>query len=167
MTAGTTAQRAALFTTPDLELFRTYLKSGFPGPHAYAVLLGIRSFDLRHLMKMIERGLPHSAYERLRRNVPLGASELADLVQLAPRTLTRRRQEGRLASDESDRLLRATRIMARAIALFDGDPAAAVGWLTSEQPALGGVQPSHAARTELGVREVENLIERLEQGVYS
>ena len=70
-------------------------------------------------------------------------------------------------SDESDRLLRAARVLDRAIALFDGDRKAALEWLGSPLRALGGESPLDVATTDLGARQVENLIGRLEHGVYS
>ena len=81
--------------------------------------------------------------------------------------LTRRKQEGRFLPDESDRLLRATRIYAKSLDLFEGDRNAAIEWLTNLQPALGGAIPFDIARTEIGAREVEALIDRLEHGAFS
>jgi putative toxin-antitoxin system antitoxin component (TIGR02293 family) len=51
--------------------------------------------------------------------------------------------------------------------LFEGDANAARQWLTAPQPALGGSTPGDYAATELGAREVENLIGRLEHGIPS
>ena len=51
--------------------------------------------------------------------------------------------------------------------LFEDDLAASVRWLTSPKKALDNEQPIQYARTELGAREVENLLGRLEYGVFS
>ena len=40
-------------------------------------------------------------------------------------------------------------------------------WLTSPQVGLGGAIPLEYAETEVGAREVENLLGRIEYGVYS
>jgi len=45
--------------------------------------------------------------------------------------------------------------------------AAAVNWLTSPKKALNRQTPLLYARTELGAREVEDLIGRLDQGIFS
>jgi putative toxin-antitoxin system antitoxin component (TIGR02293 family) len=55
----------------------------------------------------------------------------------------------------------------RAVELFEGDVAGAVRWLASAKRALGGQAPLTYSRTEVGAREVENLIGRLEHGVFS
>jgi uncharacterized protein (DUF2384 family) len=39
--------------------------------------------------------------------------------------------------------------------------------LTHKQPGLGGAVPLDFAKTEIGAREVENLLGRIEYGVYS
>jgi putative toxin-antitoxin system antitoxin component (TIGR02293 family) len=74
---------------------------------------------------------------------------------------------GRFAPDESERLLRVSTVFEKAVELFEGDVAGAVTWLTSPRRALGYQTPLAYSRTELGAREVENLIGRLEHGVFS
>jgi len=154
-------------STRDLELFREHLSSGPPGPHAYIVLLGLRTFDLARVLKTVEQGITFSALERLHRNVGLSLEELGELVQISRRTMARRKQEGRFLPEESDRLLRAARLFAKALELFDGNSEESLAWLTASQPALGGAVPLTVARTEVGAREVLALIDRLQQGVYS
>ena len=40
-------------------------------------------------------------------------------------------------------------------------------WLFSPQVGLGGAVPLEYAETEVGAREVENLLGRIEYGVYA
>jgi putative toxin-antitoxin system antitoxin component (TIGR02293 family) len=47
------------------------------------------------------------------------------------------------------------------------DVAGAISWLAAPKKALGHETPLAYSRTELGAREVENLIGRLEHGVFS
>ncbi len=151
----------------DLEILRGFLSRGAPGPHYYVILLGLRTYDLPGLLRSVQRGLSFSVIERLHRNVALDIDEITELVQISHRTLIRRRKEGRFLPDESDRLIRASRLFAKTIELFEGDADAARAWLSNAQTALGGAVPLNVARTEVGVREVENVLDRLEQGVYS
>ncbi len=67
----------------------------------------------------------------------------------------------------AEQLLRVDRIIGCSLELFEGDRDGAVEWLLSSQPALGGASPMDVAKTEVGAREVEDLIGRLEHGVYS
>jgi putative toxin-antitoxin system antitoxin component (TIGR02293 family) len=119
------------------------------------------------LVERVEEGFSFGELERLRQNMGISMDEMAELVQIRPRTLDRRKKEGRLHPEESDRLLRATRVFGRAIALFEGDVEGALGWLSTPKRALGGAVPLEMARTEIGAREVEGLIGRLEHGVFS
>ena len=59
------------------------------------------------------------------------------------------------------------RVFGRAIELFEGDAGAARRWLSSPQTVLGGAVPWDLARTEIGSREVDSAIGRIEHGVFS
>jgi putative toxin-antitoxin system antitoxin component (TIGR02293 family) len=152
----------------DLSRFWGEIESGGWGSgHPYLLLLGLDPVDTPRLVEWVEEGFSFGELERLRRNMGLSREEISELVQIRQRTLDRRKREGRLHPEESDRLLRASRVFGRAIALFEGDVEGALRWLSSSQRALGGAVPLEMARTEIGAREVEGLIGRLEHGVFS
>ena len=69
--------------------------------------------------------------------------------------------------DESERLLRISRVLERATSLHGGDRSIARQWLETRVPALGNQRPLDLAETESGAREVEALIGRIEHGVVS
>lgn len=150
----------------ELDQFRAFIGNA-PGEHSYVVLLGLREFDWSGLSRLVSRGLPYEAIEHLHRNTALSMESLLEWLRISARTLTRRKQQGLFLPEESDRLLRASRVFGRALELFEGDRSATAEWLFSAQPALGGESPIEVARTELGSREVENLVGRIEHGVYS
>ncbi|MFN7941105.1 MAG: antitoxin Xre/MbcA/ParS toxin-binding domain-containing protein [Thermoanaerobaculia bacterium] len=151
----------------DVARFVEFARSGGPGRHAHAILLGLRDFDSAAVLRAVERGFSFKTLERFQHNVGLTQTQVASLLQIAQRTLTRRRDEGRLSPGESDRLLRASRVFGRALELFDGDTRGARQWLASPQPAVGGAVPLALAETEVGAREVEAAIGRIEHGVYA
>jgi len=150
----------------DLRGRRDRLHEPRGGPHAYAALLGLEATGTLELLARIEAGLPYRAALRFRRSVGLTLHELGALVQITPRTLARRREEGRLTPEESDRLLRAARVFGKALELCEGDLEAARTWLATPAPALGGRTPREVAATEVGAREVEDLAGRLEHGIF-
>jgi putative toxin-antitoxin system antitoxin component (TIGR02293 family) len=92
---------------------------------------------------------------------------LGTVIGIPERTLARRKASGKLTTDESERLLRIAGIFEDAVNLFEGDVPAAMTWLTTPRKALGGRPPLSYARTEPGAREVEDLIGRLEHGIFS
>lgn len=130
-------------------------------------LLGIPSSSNLGLAKKVESGLTFSALEKLSKATGLSIELLRIAVRITPRTMTRRRSENRLSPEESDRLVSVSRLMAMTFELFEGNKARALKWFTSPKRALGGRSPLETASTEVGSREVENLIGRLEHGVFS
>ena len=87
-------------------------------------------------------------------------------MHLPPRTLHRRLEHGRLSLDESERLLAIAKIFRQAAEVL-GSEAKAVHWLKSPVPALEGRTPLQCAETQVGLREVEDVLTRIEDVVYS
>ena len=133
--------------------------------HFYAALLGLSTFDAAGLHDRVTSGLSYSALERLRKAVDLPLSQLAELIRVPTRTLARRKETGRLEPEESDRLLRLSRIVGLTLRLFEGDLSETRRWLSTSHPALANEAPLAMAKTEVGAREVEHLIGRLEHGI--
>lgn len=136
-------------------------------PQTDVEVLGMEEAGTGELVRRVTEGFPYEAVETLRENVGLSANELADLVQLNPRTLSRRKHEGRLHADESDRVLRLSRVYSSALRLFNGDLDKARHWLATPKAALGGKSPLDYSRVEVGAREVVDLIGRIEHGIIS
>ena len=158
---SSTAERSSADVTELLSRARSGQRQG----HYYVALFGWRRYDSLYVIGQVRQGLRYSAFERFRRNTALSQQILADVAAIPERTLARRREAGRLEPDESDRLVRASRVVARALELFEGDTDAARVWLTKPRRALGDHTPLDFARTDAGAIEVENLIGRLEHGV--
>lgn len=117
------------------------------------------------LREAIREGFPHAVLEELMQGAGLTLKELADALDLSSRSLQRRRR-GRLARFESDRLYRMARLLALARETL-GDSARAGRWLKRNNRALGGVAPIAAIDTELGARQVENILGRIAYGGVS
>lgn len=113
------------------------------------------------------RGFSYRSFEAFESNSGIGLHVLAETIGIPERTLARRKAAGRLGPDESERLLRLSSIFEKAVDLFEGDVPSAVNWLSVQKRALENESPLQFARTEVGAREVENLIGRLEHGVFS
>jgi putative toxin-antitoxin system antitoxin component (TIGR02293 family) len=165
MAAREAAAQAAERVAPDIVELWNRVRSGRVEGHYYVALFGLRRYDALHVMEHIRRGLAYSAFERFQRNTELPYRVLAEAAEIPERTLARRKESGRLEPDESDRLARLSRLVARAIELFEGSVEEARGWLTSPVTALGGRTPLEFASTDAGVVEVEHLIGRLEHGI--
>jgi putative toxin-antitoxin system antitoxin component (TIGR02293 family) len=92
--------------------------------------------------------------------------EVASTLDLWLRSLQRRKSQGRLARYESDRLYRLARLVSLA-GYFLGDHQLALDWLKRPNLVLGGVTPLSIIDTELGARQVENVLGRIGYGGVS
>jgi putative toxin-antitoxin system antitoxin component (TIGR02293 family) len=129
--------------------------------------LGLVVRDVVDLMQQIEQGFSFDTLLRLEASSGLLLAVLASVIGVPERTLARRKIAGKLEPQESERLLRIATLFEKCVELFEGDVTAAVNWLTSPKRALNHQPPLLYARTELGAREVEDLMGRVDQGVFS
>jgi putative toxin-antitoxin system antitoxin component (TIGR02293 family) len=125
-----------------------------------------RAMNTPETVATIRAGLPMVEFEALQSLLGLGAEELAGHLSISRSTLIRRRKARRLDMQESDRLLRYARLYARAEETL-GSEESAREWLRAPARALGYVSPLEFAETEAGARETENLLGRIEHGVFS
>ncbi len=120
----------------------------------------------RDLDAAIREGFPQEVVAKVMRAADLTLKELAASLDLSPRSLQRRRGEGRLAKYESDRIYRLARILALA-KRYIGDEDKARRWLRRPNHALGGDAPLDLIDTEPGARAVENVLGRIAYGGLS
>ena len=129
--------------------------------------LGLSLCDPRALIKEIQGGLLVTVIDALAKVMDVSILQLARGVVISERTLARRKTEGRLHVDESDRVARLALLFNDAVKLFDGDVGRAASWFHAPNSALGGLAPFVYADTEPGAQEVRDLIGRIEHGVFS
>ena len=146
-------------TAENRQVVRSYIHSSSDvGPgHAPASASVIRK---------LEAGLPVRELDDLQSGLDLPMERVGSLLGISKATLHRRKAAGRLDTSESDRVVRFARLLGKAVAVLESAEQARQ-WLGSPQYGLGGVIPLEYARTEVGAREVENLLGRIEHGVYS
>ena len=114
----------------------------------------------------IKEGLPFSSLESVRERLRLSVPEAASVLQMPARTLARRRSSRKLAADESDRLYRLARIAAQAFGVFGTEDKAST-WLRRPNRALNNELPIRLLDTDVGTRQVEDILGRIEHGVVS
>jgi len=118
------------------------------------------------LIRKIQKGLRFSELETLQNSIGMPFEQLAAKLCISRSTLQRRKAAGRLSPDESDKVLRFARLLEHATDVF-GDVDKGRAWLKHPQYGLGGAVPLDYAETEIGAREVDNLLGRIDYGVYS
>jgi putative toxin-antitoxin system antitoxin component (TIGR02293 family) len=130
-----------------------------------ASILGARVRSMDDLEKTISRGLPKRALRITVERIYASAGDARRaMFRIVPEATFKRRV--RLSHAESERTERLARVIAAAEHAWNDQPDARE-WLTKPHPELGGRPPLEAAMTELGARQVEELLERLFYGIPS
>jgi putative toxin-antitoxin system antitoxin component (TIGR02293 family) len=126
---------------------------GLKAPNSEAEILGI-----------VEKQLPPAVIHRL---VGLGLERAEiDAIIIPQRTLQHRRsRREKLTIEESDRVVRALRVLSRAEAVY-GSRERALAWLRSANPRLDGRAPLLLLKTDTGSRIVEELLVQIDEGIF-
>lgn len=113
--------------------------------------------------RRIEAGLPFTALASFISGQD--ADAVLKALRISKRTYDRRREQGRLLPAESDRLYRLVQLYGLAADVM-GNEDAGKAWMTTPARALAGRTPLDTVRNEAGARQVEDLLLRIEYGVY-
>lgn len=115
-------------------------------------------------IRAVRQGLPFSSFATLKEALALPTDDLARLLGVPRRTLTKRQQEGHFNLSESNALSRVARVYREAV-IFFGDEAEARAWLKTSLPALGAA-PLSLLDTDPGAEAVSVLLRQLAWGIY-
>jgi putative toxin-antitoxin system antitoxin component (TIGR02293 family) len=127
-------------------------------------VLGKAVSSIEDLEEIVGEGLPKTALRVTVRRVFLLAREANRYLYRIVPEATYKRRTGKLRVVESERTERLARVIAAAEAVWD-DRNDAREWLTRPHPELGDRTPIDCALTELGARQVESLLDRLQYGL--
>ena len=122
--------------------------------------------NVRDLQEVLRQGFPYAAFEAFLEVLDFRTTDLADLLGVASRTLARRKTSRQLSPIESDRLYRVAYITHMAADALGSLDKARV-WLHKENRALNGDSPVSFLDTEIGERQVEELLHRINYGIVS
>jgi putative toxin-antitoxin system antitoxin component (TIGR02293 family) len=144
----------------------------FAAPTGVSTLLGgkkvlKRAITEQHEMReTLRNGLPFAALEAFVKAMGIPTTTVTRVLGLAPRTLARRKAQHAFNAVESDRLYRLARVVLMAVQVL-GSPEQARQWLARPNRALGGETPLSLLDTDLGARQVEAVLGRIEHGIFS
>ena len=124
-----------------------------------------RSATATALRESVREGLPYASLDAVEKRLGLDRREIMRVLGVPPRTLARRKAARRLRPEESDRLYRLGRIAALAEEVL-GTTDKARRWLHAPNRALGQEPPLNLLDTDLGAREVEDVLLRLAHGIH-
>lgn len=131
-------------------------------------LLGVdhRAQALELVMR-IRSGLRPTAIDRLAEALAVPRSQILRLVDIAPVTFARRRQQRRLTTVEGNRVYRIAKVYEDALMLFEGDAQSAAEWMKRPLRALNGETPLQYLDTFPGAIAVAAVIARLQRGIVT
>ncbi|WP_128546953.1 type II RES/Xre toxin-antitoxin system antitoxin [Larkinella soli] len=119
------------------------------------------------LIEKARQGVSTQKVDQLSQLLGVSLKEMANLLQLAERTLHRFRSEGRLDEPASERLLTLENLAVHGLLVFDGRADALADWLRYPLKELAGQTPLALLNTITGFRLVDDVLTRIEYGVYS
>jgi putative toxin-antitoxin system antitoxin component (TIGR02293 family) len=117
-------------------------------------------------IKTIRQGLSAKVLKALALDLKMSERQLAAVLKIPDRTLDRRLKEGVLSPEESDRVARLAKVLERAREVF-GNLEKARGWMNTRIAAFDGETPLERADTSLGASQVEDVLGRIDYGVFS
>ena len=119
------------------------------------------------LVEIIRQGLPMAAASDVAKQYGLSDQQVAQVLGISARTLARHKISHKpLNAVQSDRIFRLARIASRAEDVFESREAA-FDWLKSPNRALGGAIPLELLDTDAGTVMVDEVLTRIDYGVYS
>ena len=119
------------------------------------------------LIPLSKTGLPVTALKQLQQKLQISIRETSELVGISESTLQRRYRSGkRLSELESQTVLQLAELWSQGVEVFQSDEDLRT-WLRSAIPALKSQSPLSLLSTPLGRFHVQEVLLRLEWGVYS
>jgi putative toxin-antitoxin system antitoxin component (TIGR02293 family) len=117
-------------------------------------------------IKTVRRGLSTQVFKNVAASLGFSDRELAGVLKIPNRTLDRRFKREFLSPDESDRLARVANILKRAQEIF-GSVEKAREWMSTPLSAFEGETPLQRADTFIGANQVDDVLGRIDYGVYT
>lgn len=119
------------------------------------------------IVSIIRQGFSIISVIKVAEYCGISESQMAALLATSERTISRRKKDQKpLDLSESDRLYRIARIFARTLDIFENVETAR-DWLKKLNRTLGGKTPLELLDTDAGTQQVDELLNKIEYGVYS
>ena len=126
-----------------------------------------RSGSILEEVQEIKKGLPAKEFSQIQKRLHVSQKSLAETIHITQRTLSRKlKANTKFNTVDSDQLVRVRRLFDLAVTTLSSNQEAQ-NWFSKPNIALGGVSPLKFSDTEVGGREVENVLLRIRYGVFS
>lgn len=129
--------------------------------------LGLNPSNPQDWIYIVRKGFPTATLISFASRTGMTNIELAQILGVSVRVLaSRRSKKTSLTSYESERLLRAATVIARAHEVF-GNFAKGLSWLRAPKASFGGATLMSLVDTEPGTELILDLLGRVEHGIFA
>ena len=119
------------------------------------------------IIEQARQGVSTQQVDQLTQLLGVSLKEMATMLQIAERSLHRFRQEGHFDEHASERLLLLANLTAHGLLVFDRQTEAFANWLRYPLRELKQQTPLALLTTISGFGLVDDVLTRIEYGVYS
>lgn len=121
--------------------------------------------DPTAMRAIVKEGLEIEWFDDLAKLFGTSGVSFGAIVGIDPRTLTRRRKEGKLTPRESNALYHLAVLYEHALDVL-GDSETVRNWFNTPEPDFSEMSPLALLDTAPGMKEVDHLLGRIEHGVF-
>jgi len=115
---------------------------------------------------MAQKGISKVSFENFKSRAGLDYNQMALLLSVARNTLINKKGEELFDVTISEKLISLAEVYTHGFDVFGSEPTF-IEWLNAPNRALGMVTPFSMLQTQYGRQEVQNVLGRIEWGVYS
>ena len=124
----------------------------------------LSGFDL---ITLSNEGISKASFEALAGHIGISKKSFAeDILSISVKTVERKKSTERLDKRTSSHIIEIARVAEHAITVFE-DEAKAIKWLNTPNRALNNLKPVELLSTYTGMGMVDDILGRIEEGVYS
>jgi len=110
-------------------------------------------------------GIPMNTLDRILKFTSLSIKELSDILPISERQLSRYDKKHVLRKDISSHLIQLVELFERGYEILGKEKFKI--WVRTENRALGKIRPLDILDTSIGIEMVQDILGRIEHGVYS
>ena len=114
----------------------------------------------------VRKGVPKLAIDHLAEVMDIPMTKMAILLNLSYKTLTRKNKADLLDTSVSSHAYEIADTVAKGLQVFE-DEDRLNRWLNKENRALNGAKPYDLLDTSSGIKLVNQILGRIEEGIYS
>ena len=119
------------------------------------------------IIKISMTGISKASVDALARSIGVNKKSMAEeILNVSVKTLERKAPDDKLDAKISSHVLEVARVMQHAFEVFEEEEKARQ-WLNRKNRALNGAKPVQLFNTLTGINMVNDVLTRIEEGVYS